>query len=1369
MEQSEKSEQPGEVIEDLSMKKIDEEKTEAKEINEDIENEDVEMSEPTENEEKPELENDAEKTKCYDENKETETKTEEIEPFEEKEEVKKPENESETEKDVPAIDTTPEKDNDSDGDDENDEDTEGGPKLEFQVGRTVTLQMLLAAKLLEPGPAAMSIEYLGQKFVGDLLPDGRIKSIETETIFCSPSAWAMHCKRIINPEKKSGCGWASVRYKNKKLDAIKTTYLRKCQIQRDSNLSDEAEADLDCKPGLPELEIKRIVLPFNTVNNRHIVHDPNTLVESVSFVSLNKLQPFLVSITTSSVLLMDFHCHLTKQEVCGYLGGSWDNNTQTLAITHAFPVRNTRHDRHYAIEIEQQIQRNMLKKNLILVGWYHSHPRIAAQPTLRDCDAQLEYQIKMCGISDETYTPCVGLICAPYYSENPTLESSISAFWVVPPLDNRPMEYGRPMSMQFSVSQDLEMSEHIKTEMLLAIDYYRQYDNEMVNFDAKYDDDVTFIEKLKTTLYTKFPREQNDFEFWNWLRQNLGLQPETEFTPPKLWSSSNEQNAQGSQINTRGTAVESTQMTTHKMAPIFGVKDVEMKEPEIVEIKDDDDDRIKDSDIPANLSMSTSMDSKDIKDEKLQIRSLQEQLKLPSGLNMTPSPISSIPLLQPTKSTSSSSTATNNPVPMVSPRDSPISTPSNSASPATKFDIRPPATPSPAKSDASSTRNRNSPLPANLSKYPAYHNTPTSTKTGSIANDSTLAATKAMEELLAASFPGGKFPYSSNDYATLLQQASSKDLTAAANLLASIPPGDKHASSLAAAALDPSTNMKDFLSQLEKSTELSYLLQQQYQYPGLAGMSHMGQGSNSSSNVQITTPKSTKHSKRNSRSSSNSSVQRNFEDEFKSESSKKSDPSNNSYHEYAQFLLNQAEALNAAVAHQNYGEISSIVSAINTLPTNTSVSAMSSRKSRKSSTTTQPIQSVSSQPSLAELSQLLHGTSSSSSKMQEILRQMESTTAGLNIKQSQKQQHQQQQQQQQQQHQQQQQQQQQQHLNLLSSMQQQLGQSSKGSSSGSSSKNKQSQNNQISDYMTLLSQAKIPDLATLMAQSYGSGNDGSDLSMLLRSQYDQHGMNKNSDLASLNASIDMLGNLFSSGKNPSDLNSINSLLFPQGGKGVSSQSDITNFLAAAGHQSMNPPSSSQSFSKSSALNNPYYSQSAAALDKAQQDLIALYSANPISSSMSGGSSKFPTIPDPLSKSTLAANNMFMNPSSIYAKIQQDALNAMIMKPPSKTSSKGESKSRETSESPASRIMASPSSTPSPSSTKHNFSVVDLAVSSVNQGRPSSRSPHKKQFSISDLVSPPPSKMMKFAENFAHDAHNDDKAEVLNLSGNSSDK
>lgn len=109
----------------------------------------------------------------------------------------------------------------------------------------------------------------GQKFVGDLLADGKIKSVETETIFCSPSAWAMHCKRIINPDKKSGCGWASVKYKGKKLDTIKTTYLRKIQLQKDSNHSDDGENDMDSKME-PELEIKRIILPFNTVNNKNI-------------------------------------------------------------------------------------------------------------------------------------------------------------------------------------------------------------------------------------------------------------------------------------------------------------------------------------------------------------------------------------------------------------------------------------------------------------------------------------------------------------------------------------------------------------------------------------------------------------------------------------------------------------------------------------------------------------------------------------------------------------------------------------------------------------------------------------------------------------------------------------------------------------------------------------------------------------------------------------------------------------------------------------------------------------------------------------------------------------------------------------------
>ncbi|NWS13154.1 MPND protein, partial [Pachyramphus minor] len=58
---------------------------------------------------------------------------------------------------------------------------------------------------------------------GSLLPQ------ETGQVFNSPSAWATHCKRLVNPAKKSGCGWASVRYKGQKLDQYKAAWLRRHQ------------------------------------------------------------------------------------------------------------------------------------------------------------------------------------------------------------------------------------------------------------------------------------------------------------------------------------------------------------------------------------------------------------------------------------------------------------------------------------------------------------------------------------------------------------------------------------------------------------------------------------------------------------------------------------------------------------------------------------------------------------------------------------------------------------------------------------------------------------------------------------------------------------------------------------------------------------------------------------------------------------------------------------------------------------------------------------------------------------------------------------------------------------------------------------
>uniref|UniRef100_T1GVP6 MPN domain-containing protein n=1 Tax=Megaselia scalaris TaxID=36166 RepID=T1GVP6_MEGSC len=373
-------------------------------------------------------------------------------------------------------------------------------------GRTVTLQNLLAANILHPEKASMTIEYLGQKFVGDLLPDGKIKSHETETIFLSPSSWAMHCKRIINPEKKSGCGWASVKYKGKKLDAYKAIWLKKCAQQKEEDL----DATAVVKPESP-VPVKRM---------------------TVATIPL----PFLLTISSNALLVADLHCHLTLTEVCGYFGGSWDINTHTLTISKAYPGLNSKADRHKAGGVEEEIKAKMQKDDLIVVGWYHCHPRFQAAPTLRDCDTQLDFQIRMRGPTEVTYTPIIGSIFSPYDPDNKSLESVNLAYWVTPPPESKQtMEYGRPMTMLFTISPEKDIPSCVKEDIIQTVQYYQEIKEDMVDFNSIFRDDITFIEKLKASLYTKFPHALNDKEFWNWLcgLLNCEVDENEEFVPPK--------------------------------------------------------------------------------------------------------------------------------------------------------------------------------------------------------------------------------------------------------------------------------------------------------------------------------------------------------------------------------------------------------------------------------------------------------------------------------------------------------------------------------------------------------------------------------------------------------------------------------------------------------------------------------------------------------------------------------------------------------------------------------------------------------------------------------------------------------------------
>ncbi|CAH1249845.1 MPND [Branchiostoma lanceolatum] len=419
------------------------------------------------------------------------------------------------------------------------------------TGRGVTMAMLLSDGILEPGDACLSIDYLGQKFVGDLLPNGKIKWQGSNRVFNSPSAWAIHCKKMVNPSKKSGCGWASVKYKGKKLDIYKTIWFRKQRganapspANTDESMEDEEEEEEEEeREGKKEedrhakarqalslsgsFRVKQDVkerpsVKHTSLGSRDPDQDPNTLVEYSHFSALGKMQPFTMSITTNCLLLMDFHCHLTTSEVVGYLGGKWDPASQHLSILQAFPCRCRLGDKENAIVVEEEIRQGMMLRGLSLVGWYHSHPHCQADPSLRDVDCQMEYQVAMKGLG-ATYQPCVGFIVAPFHLTEPIVESTIQAFWVMPPPEHKPHEYGMPMSMNFTAIQDSYLTQDVVNEMKWVSDYYSGAPD-FLFFKEPWHQDKTFLEKVKGSLAKKLPKDQVSGQLLDFVQSLLTTQ-----------------------------------------------------------------------------------------------------------------------------------------------------------------------------------------------------------------------------------------------------------------------------------------------------------------------------------------------------------------------------------------------------------------------------------------------------------------------------------------------------------------------------------------------------------------------------------------------------------------------------------------------------------------------------------------------------------------------------------------------------------------------------------------------------------------------------------------------------------------------------
>ncbi|XP_057303822.1 MPN domain-containing protein-like [Hydractinia symbiolongicarpus] len=488
------------------------------------------------------------------------------------------------------------------------------------TGRGVTTQMLIDEQILDPGEKCLTINYLGRKFVGDLNTDGTIKCHNANQNFSSPSAWAMYCKKQVNPDKKSGCGWASVKYKGRKLDEFKSTWFRKQKIAQavaassekdtveytspmkidiksskptrspakgrlksplvkspsqdrelpsgyvpptqnyltfsealkavqtgkpvntfsrmaersatlntDTKMSVQANSQKPSSPGGYEsstvYHTSQQKVPRKRVNRTRISvkhsmiqpdSDPTTLVECAQFQSTGKIQPFSIAISTSALLLIDFHCHLTTVEVSGYLAGKWDASRQHLRVTKAYPCRYDDSFKEKDVEqVENEIYEDMESKGYVLLGWYHNHSFCQPDPSLNDIKSQLGYQK---ALKDGHYEPCVGLIVSPYDSYKK--ESQFNAFWVREPSESSPNQIGLPLSVRFTTHQDQVLTQDLINEMVSLVNFYRNT-SDVVKFTEIWSADSSYLDKLKHSVIRKFPQDQTDGRFLDFIHKML--------------------------------------------------------------------------------------------------------------------------------------------------------------------------------------------------------------------------------------------------------------------------------------------------------------------------------------------------------------------------------------------------------------------------------------------------------------------------------------------------------------------------------------------------------------------------------------------------------------------------------------------------------------------------------------------------------------------------------------------------------------------------------------------------------------------------------------------------------------------------------
>lgn len=310
---------------------------------------------------------------------------------------------------------------------------------------SVSLLDLLRAGLLRPGAGVLVSTYGGVTHCADLGPAGVLHF--RGDFFANLSSWTLHVKRLTNPERKADDGWKCTMYQGELLDTLK----KRLQAQRLNDSTADAHAyaatgaptaapamaavaapaaaafpPLSRGPASPQLDAPlppRELTDYVRQRPKRERHAPVRLASSAggdseegdllmvscepyasdlaaaqaSQGALDDVAPFSVRVSSSAALLMDAHAHLSTAEVIGFLGGTWERHSRIVRVVRAMPAGQlVSGDGAVEVELDPSSMPAILgafeAEGLQVVGWYHSHPVFATQPSVRDVANQGAYQ-----------------------------------------------------------------------------------------------------------------------------------------------------------------------------------------------------------------------------------------------------------------------------------------------------------------------------------------------------------------------------------------------------------------------------------------------------------------------------------------------------------------------------------------------------------------------------------------------------------------------------------------------------------------------------------------------------------------------------------------------------------------------------------------------------------------------------------------------------------------------------------------------------------------------------------------------------------------------------------------------------------------